>query len=129
MTNKKLRLWKRAMALVLSFMLLMPSIALAKDMEYLPDTMETEVIQVDLKETVSEDDAIEVEEEIPAEKNNPEKGGNIRFVSENAQGRFDMTMVEFTAPNGCTSEGEYGFYIHQENIDYEDCLTGRENIQ
>ena len=48
MTNKKLRLWKRAMAFVLSFMLLMPSIALAKDMEDLPDVSETEIVQVDL---------------------------------------------------------------------------------
>lgn len=61
--------------------MLMPSIALAKDMEDLPDTMETEVIQV--------------EEEIPAEKNNPEKGGNIRFVSENAQGRFEWLKFSY----------------------------------
>lgn len=57
------------------------------------------------------------------------KGGNIRFVPENAQGRFDMTMVEFTAPNGRTLKGEYGFYIHQDDIDYENYLTSRENVK
>ena len=48
MKNEKIRLWKRAMAFVLSFMLLMPSIALAKDMEDLSDVSETEIVQVDL---------------------------------------------------------------------------------
>jgi hypothetical protein len=42
MINKKLRLWKKAMAFVLSFMLLIPSVALAKDTEGLPDVSGTE---------------------------------------------------------------------------------------
>ena len=48
MINKKLRLWKKAMAFVLSFMLLIPSVALAKDTEGLPDVSGTEIVQVDL---------------------------------------------------------------------------------
>ena len=57
------------------------------------------------------------------------KGGHIRFVPEINQGRYDITMIEFRSPNGRILNGEYGFYIHQEDVDYENYLTSRENIQ
>lgn len=48
MKNKKSRLWKRSMALVLSFLMLLPSVALAKNTNVVDDAPKTEVIQVDL---------------------------------------------------------------------------------
>ncbi len=91
MMNRNLKFGKRPIAFLLSLMLLLPSVALAKDTDNVDETPKTEVVQVDLEaeiekalqedgnlednlqvivgesgEDVSEDDSIESEKEISA---------------------------------------------------------------
>jgi len=65
MINKKLKLWKRVAAFVLSFMLLIPSVALAKDVDISGNASETEFVQVDLnaelEKAMQENDILEDE--------------------------------------------------------------------
>lgn len=111
MINKKLRLWKKAMAFVLSFMLLIPSVALAKDTEGLPDVSGTEIVQVDLNAEIEK--ALQesgMSENETADGTDIFLGEDKDIISEN-----DNTEID---------EGISGTNI----VDTEDIVSGEENV-
>lgn len=86
MKTKKSRLWKRSMALVLGFMMLLPSVALAEDTDASDNLPKTEAVQIDLnaeiEEALQEDSNLEDGPQVTIGGKEEDVSGNDSFESE-----------------------------------------------
>lgn len=111
MRNKKLSFWQKTVALVLSFMLFVPTAAFAKESDVMTDVPKTEVVQIDvnaeIEKMLQEDETIEdtmlydeeksdSDAEQFAEKSKQEENG----VSDIEENQEDADFQEGISPRG-----------------------------